>query len=79
VIAQRKFRREFGIHRSHSVPSAHAIKTLVREFEGTGSTLKKKGGSAQTVRTPENIAVVRGAIERSPCRSTRRHSVTRAV
>ena len=42
VIAQRDFRREFGIHRNHAVPSAHAIKTWVRNFEATGSTLKKK-------------------------------------
>ena len=59
VIAQHEFRREFGIHRHHAVPSAHAIKTWVRNFEATGSTLKKKGGSVKTVRTPENIAVVR--------------------
>jgi hypothetical protein len=35
-----------------------------RNIEATGSTLKKKGGSVKTVRTPENIAVVREAIER---------------
>ena len=28
VIAQREFRREFGIHRNRAVPSAHAIKTF---------------------------------------------------
>jgi len=28
VIAQREFRREFGIHRNSPVPSAHAIKTF---------------------------------------------------
>jgi len=28
VIAQREFRREFGIHHNRSVPSAHAIKTF---------------------------------------------------
>jgi transposase len=76
VIAQREFRREFGIHRNRAVPSAHAIKTWVRNFEATGSTLKKKGGSVKTVRTPENIAVVREAIERSPHLSARRHSVS---
>jgi hypothetical protein len=27
VIAQREFRREFGIYRNRVVPSAHAIKT----------------------------------------------------
>jgi transposase len=73
VIAQREFRRQFGIHRNRAVPSAHAIKTWVRNFEDTGSTLKKKGGSVKTVRTPENIAVVREAIEKSPL------GVTRAV
>jgi len=76
VIAQRVFRIEFGIHRNRAVPSAHAIKTWVRNFEATGSTLKKKGGSVQTVRTPENIAVVREAIERSPHRTACRHSVS---
>jgi len=53
VIAQREFQREFRIHRNRAVPSAHAIKTWVRNFEATGSTLKKKGGSVKTVHTPE--------------------------
>jgi hypothetical protein len=65
VMVQREFRREFGIHRNCAIPSAHAIKTLVQNFEATGSTLKKKGGSVKTVHTPENIAVVRDAIERN--------------
>ena len=43
VIAQRVFRIEFGIHRNRAVPSAHAIKTWVRNFEAIGYTLKKKG------------------------------------
>jgi len=76
VIAQREFRRDFGIHRNRAVPSAHTIKTWVRNFGATGSSLKKKGGSVKTVRTAENIAVVREAIERSPHRSARRHSVS---
>ena len=65
VVAQREFRREFGIHRNRAVPSAHAIKTWVRNFEANGSTVKNKGGSVKAVRTPENIAVVREAIERN--------------
>ena len=76
VIVRREFRREFGIHRNRAVPLAHAIKTWVRNLEATGSALKKIGGSVKTVRTPENIAVVRDAIERSPHRSARRHSVS---
>ena len=62
VFAQREFRRHFGIHRNPTLPSSHAIKTWVRNFEATGSTLKKKCGSVKTVRTAENIAVVREAI-----------------
>jgi hypothetical protein len=76
VIAQPEFRREFSIHRNHAVPSAPAIKTWVRKLEATGSRLKKKGLSVKTVRTSENIAVVREAIERSPHRSAHRHSVS---
>jgi hypothetical protein len=76
VIAQREFRREFGIHRNRAVPLAHAINTWVRNVDATGSTLKKEGGSVKTISTPENIAVVREAIERSPHRSARRHSVS---
>ena len=55
VIAQREFRREFGIHHNGAVPSAHAIKTWVRNFEATGPTLKKKGGSVKTVHTSETM------------------------
>jgi hypothetical protein len=76
VIAQREFPRYFGIHRNRAVPSAHGIKTWVRNFEATCSTLRKKGGSVKTVGTPENIAVVTEAIGSSPHRSARRHSVS---
>jgi transposase len=75
-IAQREFRRDFGIHRNHAVRSVHVIKTWVRNFEATGSTLKKKGGSVKTVRTPESIAVVTEAIDRSPHSSAGRTSVS---
>jgi hypothetical protein len=49
VIAQREFRREFGIHHNRAVPSAHAIKTWIRNFEATTSALKKKGGSVKSI------------------------------
>jgi hypothetical protein len=58
VIAQREFRREFGIHRSRAVTSAHAIKTWVRNFEATGSTLKKKGSCVKSVERWLQIARV---------------------
>jgi transposase len=79
VIAHREFQREFGIHCNPAVQSAHAIKTWVQNFEATGSTLKKKGGSVKTARTPENVVVVREAFEQSPHRSARQRCITRAV
>jgi hypothetical protein len=39
VIAKREFRRAFGIYRNCATLSAQAIKTWVRNFETTGSTL----------------------------------------
>jgi len=74
VAAQREFRKKFGIHRNSKVPSAHAIQTWVNNFEETGLTVKKKGGSVKTVRTLQNIEFVRASFERSPCRSAVRHS-----
>jgi hypothetical protein len=58
-----------------AVLSLHVIKTWVRNIEVTSSTLKKKDGSVKTVRTPEGIAVVTEAIDRTPHRSAGRHSV----
>ena len=74
VAAQREFRKKFGIHRNSNVPSAHAIKTWVNNFEETGSTVKKNGGSVKTVRTPQNIDAVRASFEQIPRRSAVRHS-----
>jgi len=74
VAAQHEFRKKFGIHRNSKVPSAHAIKTWVNNFEETGSNVKKKGGSVKTVRTPQNIDAVRASFEQIPRRSAVRHS-----
>ena len=49
VAAQREFSKKFGIHRNKKVPSVHAIMTWVNNFEETGSTVKKKGGSVKTI------------------------------
>ena len=50
VITQCEFRRMFGIHHNRVVPSGHAIRIWVWNFEATGSTLKKKGGSVKSVK-----------------------------
>ena len=67
VAARREIRKKFGIHRNSKLPSAHAVKTSVNNFEDTGSTVKKKGGSDKTVRTPQNVE--RASFEQSPRRS----------
>jgi len=74
VAAQREFRKKFGIDRNSKVPSVHAIKTWENNFEETGSTVEKKGGSVKTVRAPQNIDAVRASFEQSPRRSAVRHS-----
>ena len=66
VSAQHVFRNHFNIPRNDPVPSAHAIKTWIKNFEETGSTVKKRIGSVKSVRTPENVAKVESAIQRSP-------------
>jgi len=42
VSVQREFCKKFRIHRKCKVPSAHAIKTWVNNFEETGSTARRK-------------------------------------
>jgi transposase len=65
VSAQRVFQNHFNIPRNAPVPSAHAIKTWIENLEETGSTLKTKVGSVKSVRMPENVARVEGAVQRS--------------
>jgi len=67
------------VPRNRPVPSNHAINTWVANFEVSGSTSKKTGGSQKTVRTPEDIERVREAFERSPCRSAVRHATTLGI
>jgi len=74
VAAQREFRKKFGNHRNSKVPSAHAIKTWVNNFEEIDSTVKKEGGSVKTVRTPRNTDAVRASFEQSPGPSAVCHS-----
>lgn len=75
IITQRTFRRHFNIPRHHPVPHRNVIANWVRALEETGSTIRPKGmGRPKTVRTPENVALVRAAVEQSPTRSARKHA-----
>ena len=69
VSAKRVFRNHFNIPRNDPVPSAHAIKTWIKNFEEMGSTVKIRIGSVKSVRTPENVARLESALRRSPSRS----------
>jgi len=79
MLAWRVFRTQFNVPRNRPVPSNHAINTWVANFEVSGSTPKKRGGSQKTVRTPENIESVRESFERSPHRSAVRHATTLGI
>lgn len=76
IVTQRLFRRHFLIPRNDPVPSANTIRAWVRQLEESGSTLRaEKHGRRRSVRTPQNVQLVRAAVERSPRRSARRHAV----
>ncbi|XP_014479836.1 PREDICTED: uncharacterized protein LOC106747072 [Dinoponera quadriceps] len=75
VGAQRAFRRHFNLLSRAPVPDRKTIKNWIENLETTGQTTKKRGGTARTIRTPENVEAVRVAIARSPRRSARRHSI----
>jgi len=60
VRCRRAFRTHFNVPRNRPVPSNHAINTWVDNFEVSGSTSNKRGGSQKTVLTSENIERVRG-------------------
>lgn len=73
--AQREFRRFFNLGRHGRVPSKHAIKTWIKNFEETGSALKRKPtGRPRSARTPQNIEAVRVLVLRSPRRSVRKQA-----
>lgn len=80
IATQRAFRIHFGIPRNESIPSANTIKFWIRQLEETGSTLSGLGhGAPRTVRTPENVQLVRESIEQSPRRSARKHAVALGI
>ena len=63
----------FNLGRYGRVPSKHEIKTSIKNFEETGSALKKKPtGRPRSARTPQNIEAVRISVLRSPRRSVRK-------
>ena len=76
VATQRAFRLHFNIPRHGLIPDSKTIRRWIKAIEGTGSTYRPRvTGRPRTVRTAENATLVRAAVEESPGRSARRHSL----
>lgn len=70
------YRQRFGIPRAVFVPSSNMIKFGIRQLEETGSILRGNGyGALRTVRTPDNMQLVRAAMEQPLKRSARKQAV----
>lgn len=73
--ARRRFCNHFGIRRIADAPSANLVKSWVQRFRETSSAINKKPpGKERTVRTPDNVARVRRAVNENPRRSVRKHA-----
>jgi len=74
VATQRAFRIRFGLGRREAVPNKQMIYRWVSNFKQTGSALKQTSpGRPRTATGPENVAVVRASIQKSPWRSAQKH------
>jgi len=70
TITQWKFCLHFSVAHHGRILSQNTILLWVHNFHTMASATKKKqGGSAGTVRTPENVEAVQNAVEQSLCRS----------
>uniref|UniRef100_A0A146LES1 DUF4817 domain-containing protein n=1 Tax=Lygus hesperus TaxID=30085 RepID=A0A146LES1_LYGHE len=77
TVVQREFRRHFKIHRNRAVPSRNTILRWVESLRSRGELINRRPrGVPRTVRTPENVEIVRQAFLLSPTRSARKHAAT---
>ena len=75
VATQRAFRIRFAPGRRDTVPDKKTIYRWVSNFRQTGSALKQTSpGRPRSATGPENVAVVRASILKSPRRSARKHA-----
>lgn len=76
INTQRAFRRHFNIPIGVNVPHGNAIRRWARVLKNTGSTaIPRTIGRPRTVKTPENVNLVKAAIEQSPSCSARKHAI----
>jgi len=75
IATQRAFRIRFTPGQRDTVPDKKMIDRWVSNFRQTGSALKRTSpGRPQTATGPENVAVVRASILKSPRHSARKHA-----
>jgi hypothetical protein len=72
TVTQRCFHVYFG---TRWAPAEQTMRILKTQFEEEGSVLERKRPRAPSVRTLENMEVLRVAMQRSPSKSTRTASV----
>ena len=76
TATQRRFRAIFHMHWA---PSRNTILQLHTKFEEEGFLLECKRPQTAHVRSPENIAALRVAIQRSPNKSTRQTAMKMGI
>ena len=75
TIAQRIFRSEYDLHDLNQCPTESVIRSWVRKFESTGSTLNvKPTGRPRSIRTEETVGEVSTSLQSDPQLSTRERS-----
>jgi len=75
VVTQLAFRIRFAPGRRNTVPDKKTIYRWVSNVKQTGSALKQTSpGRPRTTTGPENVAVVRASILKSPRRSALKHA-----
>lgn len=80
IATQRAFRLHFNIPCHGPIPDGKAIRHWIEALEDNGSTRRRRGsGRPKTVRTLENVALVKAAVEQSPRRSAWKLSLALAM
>lgn len=80
TVVRRLFRAEYELHDINQCPSESVIRSWVRKFEATGSTLNQKpAGRPRSIRTEETVNEVRTSVRRDPGLSTRKRSAELAI
>jgi transposase-like protein len=75
IVTQRKFCLHFNVSCHWRIQSWNTILLWVHDVHTMACATKKKhGGSERTVRSPENVEVVRNTVDQSPRRSAVRHA-----